>query len=408
MNEVYKKIYDSVVNNDHEYDYVIKIISKEKNISEKSLEEGFNNYIKNQSKRKQKKYLQKNKSHNKKNQAKYYFDIFINQKKNIRQNPKLVKKYSLIYYNNYASEEEKKLFDNLATNVSNQKLLLEAIDLFETIIPMSDYEQVNKEYESKKISINTLNKMKKEYLSYIKQDINISESTKKTIEKIITISIQDYRKYLEEERRKKQEEKNKNKKELYESSLANAETFITLIISNKIENINDFCKKYNVTKEQIKLYVEVVKELNNELYEEYKNKMKEEKVKKYQDIIKKIKYICNRLKEDIEKNTPEDDRFNIYNYYQITKIPLNKIILIAKNECTQDEYILLKKFVNDNNYQRPINKKEILSSSNDYELSKKAINKMIEENMPMYENIYKIVKKEMENNNVSKQSKRVL
>ena len=71
----------------------------------------------------------------------------------------------------------------------------------------------------------------------IKKDINISESTKKTIEKIITISIQDYRKYLEAERRKKQEEKNKNKKELYESSLADAETFITLIISNKIENI---------------------------------------------------------------------------------------------------------------------------------------------------------------------------
>ena len=48
-------------------------LEKEKNISEKSLQEGFDNYIKNQSKRKQKKYLQKNKSHNKKNQAKYLY-----------------------------------------------------------------------------------------------------------------------------------------------------------------------------------------------------------------------------------------------------------------------------------------------------------------------------------------------
>ena len=107
MNEVYKKIYDSIVNNDHEYDYVIKIISKEKNISEKSLQEGFDNNIKKQSNIKQKKYLQKNKSHNKKNQAKYYYDIFVNKKKNIRQNPKLVKKYSLIYYNNYAMKKKK-------------------------------------------------------------------------------------------------------------------------------------------------------------------------------------------------------------------------------------------------------------------------------------------------------------
>lgn len=408
MDEVYKKIYDSIVNNDHEYDYAIEIISKEQNISEKSLEDGFNEYIKNLSSKKQNKYLQKIKSHKKKSQAKYYFDIFVNQKKNIRQNQKLIKKYSLLYYNQYADEEEKKLFENLESNISNKELLLGAIKLFEEIMQITDYNEINKKYENKKLTIKRLNKMKREYLTYIKKDNKIPEDTKKTIEKIIVISIENYRKYLENKRRKKQEEKNNNKKQLYESSLANAETFITLIISNEIENINDFCKKYNVTKEQIKLYIEIVKELNNELYEEYKNKMKEEKIKKYQDIVKKIKYICTKLKEDIEKNIPEYDRFNIYNYYQITKIPLNKIILIAKNECTQEEYILLKKFVNDNFYQRQINKKEILDKSNNYELDKKVINKMAEENLPMFENVYKIIRKEMGNTNVSKQGKRVL
>lgn len=335
-----------------------------------------------------------------KEKLKYCFDICVRKKfenkeiktlaQKINTSTTRIKSNAKKYYDNFATEEEKKEYDALYNqkNKQDKKIETEEIMLFEKILNSSCKEEYINEYKNSKLSTNRLKQKVNKYLKKLKTETNITKEEIEKIRQILNITILEYEKFLKEEKETKEQEQEKEKDKL----LPKAETFVAMIIDSDNLSYEQISNKYNITKEELKYYIEIVKEKNQPLYEEYINKIREIKTKKYHQAIEKLKEICKILKKDIENNN--EKRFNILDYYIITKIDLSEMLKIAKNECTQEEYYLFKMFCEDNNNLNKINIKAIMEIEEDKERTENIISYMKENKLPMIEEIYNLLKEE--------------
>ena len=341
---------------------------------------------------------------------KYCFDICVRNKFNKKLISQIAEKIGIKtkqifnnaedYYKNYATEEEKQSYQNNIVKKEEKSqvkdITQEQIIMFEKVLKSSTKEEYIKEYKDSKISISKLKQLVIKYLNKLKIDTNISLEQEENIKNILNITINEYEKYIELKKKEDEEEEKKRKEEI----LPKAETYVALIIESDNLNYDEIYSKYQISKEDLKYFVEIVKENNQALYEEYQNKIKRKKAETYQLIVEKLKDICKRLKKDIEENNVS--RFNIVDYFMITKININEMLKIAEHECNKEELYLFKMFCQDNNNLSEINMKKLLKiGQEDIKIKQSIISYMKENKLPMLEKIYYILLEKYQRNELN-------
>lgn len=152
-----------------------------------------------------------------------------------------------------------------------------------------------------------------------------------------------------------QREKNPKSKEL-----------ISDFVIGDSETISDFCRQREIDIKLFKKYVSNIKTQDTELYQKYINKLGKVNSKRYAILSDKIRKIVFFLQNGIEEYGMSR-KFDLIDYYQITtKLPLDSLLDLAKDNVDSRSYALLERFVNRNKpYTKPnFNaKEEILCSS---------------------------------------------
>lgn len=152
----------------------------------------------------------------------------------------------------------------------------------------------------------------------------------------------DYISNLKKEQ--KQEQKEKEKQEKTTIAITTISSFINDTECNSIEY---FCKKNAISKKEFTIYVDIVSEINFELFSQYDSKVTIMQQERYIELTKKIKQIVMYLKIGIKEHGVVRP-FDIIDYFLITKIPIKDILRVAEEFIAQKDYNILKKFVNKN------------------------------------------------------------
>lgn len=334
-----------------------------------------------------------------KEKQKYYFDLCIMCNFDSKKLSELANKLNITtkemlknaqeYYEQYSTAEEKKEYENKKTLIKKpkeQKMSQEQIEMFEKVLNSSTSQEYIDEYKKSKLGVKKIKRLISQYIKELKNKTNITEQQEKEITNILNITIEKYIDYLNEQKIAKAKAKKEEKQKL----LPQAETVVAMLIESDNFNYEYIFENYKITKEQLKNYIEIVKENNQDLYTEYVKRIKKINREKYLVKVSKIKEICRILTEEFEEN--KEERFTILDYYMITKVPLDEMLKIAEHECTKEEFYLFKLFYQDNNNLSKMNIKKILELGNeDAKVKQAIIVYMKEKKLPMIEKIYYIL-----------------
>lgn len=178
------------------------------------------------------------------------------------------------------------------------------------------------------------------------------EETKKLIASLKG-KINKYENFLisekKREREVKKELKDEESKQNKISSLEIAQKYISAYIQDNHITIEDFCSTNNLERTIFTKYVNLIKEFDNGLYEEYLDKIKKSQEKNFNLIIEDIINII-----DVMKNNP---KFNILDYYLNThfRIDFERLFQIARTitDIDNSDLVMLRTFYKKNeNYQK--------------------------------------------------------
>lgn len=406
---VVKKIYDCILS-DKDYHTFINLLSKKYKIEKKEILINLKNYINTLTKEEQKEYKQKKKKidtkikvETEKNKYKYYFDFYLNNK---NKNKSKIKEYANIYYEKYATKEEKERYKEIVKKDDNKVITIKDLNMFEKILSSENYIEILNSHVK---NIKTLTEKSNNYLKFLKEKSKLNEEQLNSVKTRLNQILKEFKNIKQEEYQKRISLKirEKNIKEI--EVLPKAETFVAKIINSDIESLNNFCDDNNISKKDLKEYIEIVKKLNPLMYEEYTKKAKEINNNKQQQLIDKSKIIVELLKKDFLKREKD---FSIVDYYLITKISPKKLYNIASSYLTKEEKFLFLNFCKDNNNLHEIKPKELLKKEivlNGRSLTtkeKKLIINYIQINkLPLYEEIFiNLATKTKEDENVTRKS----
>lgn len=137
-----------------------------------------------------------------------------------------------------------------------------------------------------------------------------------------------------------------------------AREVIISFIDNDYKDKIRYCKKNNIDIKNFDLYLKVLLEKDNDLYNKYYEKMENEQSKRYAYITDKIVKMVELIKNGIEVNGKKRE-FDILDYYLFTKIEPVNILRIANNILPNDDLVILKRFLGKNKILGKMGNKEI-------------------------------------------------
>lgn len=254
---------------------------------------------------------------------------------------KTVKNYTNNYYDKYATKEEQEKYqiakekhkENNARYVKIFNHILSMDKIEDILLYLINQKNLNRTYL--KTSINPYS------ISYPNADIN-------KLNKIIDI----YYNYVEyrnkKEKLKKQQKEEKIKKEQQEKKiisnkiLEQKRKIINLVKMVKSFNQSDYlsyieyCKDNNISLKNFNCALKVTFKIDKKTYLEFINKLRKYNQKKY---IKEFTILS-----EIIINLKNNDKFGIIDYYNMTKINLNELNMIAKKVLKKEDYLIFSEF----------------------------------------------------------------
>ena len=398
---IVKKIYNYILNGKDYYTF-INLLSEKYNINKKQITISLKEYINTLSKEEQKKYKenkkkidQKIKSEQEKNKCKYYFYLYLNQKsiKNKNLNKSKIKEYSKIYFEKYATKEEKEKYQQNIQQNNKKELILKDLKMFEKLLLNEQPLKIINDSDIK--SYKELSKKTNQYIKFLKEKSKLNEQQINLTKIKLNEILQEYKIKKQEEYQQQISLKAREKSIKEVDSLPLAETFVAKIINSDINGLNSFCDDNNISKKDLKKYIDIVKRLNPIMYKEYQIKAKEINHYKQEELIKQSRKIVNLMNIDFIKKKKD---FSIVDYYLITQISPKRLYDLTKEYLTSEEKFLFLNFCNDNNNLHEIKikdilKKDILINNRSLTLKEKniLINYMQINKLPLYEEIFKIL-----------------
>lgn len=227
------------------------------------------------------------------------------------------------------------------------KINSEVVKAIESIAKETNQDKINailREY-----NINTMVKYSMIYALLCDLD---KEETKKLIASLKE-KIDKYEKFLASEKKKEREVnkelKDGQSKQNKISSLEIAHKYVSEYIQGEYKTIEDFCSINNLERNTFPKYVKLIKEFNNELYEEYLTKIKKHQVTNFNLIIEDIINIIAVMKNN--------SNFNILDYYLNThfRVDFERTFQIARTipDIDNSDLVMLRTFYKKNeNYQK--------------------------------------------------------
>lgn len=326
--------------------------------------------------------------------------------------PKTIKNYTNNYYNEYATKEEKEIYDE--SKIRYKENNARYVKIFNRILTMDKIEDIllylisqknlNRTYLKTSINpyvisypdtdVNRLNKIIDIYYNYI--------SHRNEKETIIRLKKETELKRIEEQK-KIQNDRLYNQKR----KIANLIKLIRNYNETDYLNYINYCEENNISLKKFDLAVRITSKIDRQTYLKFIKK-----IRKYnQNLYSEETSIIFELIIELKNN----EKFGIVDYYDITKMNLNKLNMIAKKVCTKTEYIVFNKFYEKYKNDELVNPSLLIKASylinsygNQVELDKKEkskiINSLIKKNIPITKYTYlEMIKKELEENTKQKQ-----
>ena len=325
---------------------------------------------------------------------------------------KTIKNYTNNYYDKYATSDEKNKCDE--AKIKHRENNARYVKIFNHILNMDKMEDIllylinqknlNRTYL--KTSINPY------VISYPETDVN-------KLNKIIDVyySYIDHRNKKEDAIKLKKEEENirktQAKKNISDKMLKQKQTIMDLI--KIIEDYNEssnldyriYCKEKNISIKKFTIALKITAKFDKKNYLKFI-----EKLRKYnQKLYNKETQIIFRIIIEIRNN----EKFGIIDYYNITKINLNELNIIAKKVCTKTDYVIFNEFYEKYKNDELVNPSLLIKASylinsygNQVELDRKQkikiINSLVKEDIPITKYTYlEMIKKELEEKPKQKQ-----
>jgi len=209
--------------------------------------------------------------------------------------------------------------------------------IFDNILNAKTLEEIVQIASVPGIKLSTLRR----FDDYIRRHHNGDEKVKEKLK----LKIKMYTDYISEKNRIELENKKNNK--IHQVLSTAIETITKFINDTDCNTIEYFCYKYGLNKKTFEEYVTIIREYQIDLYNIYDKKINDIRSQRYAIIINQVKYIIEKIKHGIEENGINRP-FDLLDYYQITSIPLEDILKIAKDIFTTNEFNIIKRFITQN------------------------------------------------------------
>ena len=250
------------------------------------------------------------------------------------------------------------------------------------------------------------------YPEYIKMFLNnyrqtLTEEEKEMLSRQLTSKIYDARKRINYKKMIKRRQSDvENTKEI----LKNID--FTLFLDNSIQSIKQFCQLVGISNRTYKKSIKVLKEINNPLYLQIKEKIEKHKKKEKEinESTEDIISIVNQIEFGIIDKDGNIRPFELLDYFLNTKLNYSELfdIYTKSNECSKSALIAFKNFMNNNEISyaiadnkmvkitvnQELNGTTIFMINNEpYEVTRKekeeVINFLEEKEIPLYVKVYK-------------------
>ena len=134
-----------------------------------------------------------------------------------------------------------------------------------------------------------------------------------------------------------------NRAEMEHQELKGATTLIEQYIQSPAENKTEFCKETGLDKVTLDHAIDIVRKWNNELYQTYTKKIKQQAQHRTFILYQTIQKIIRSLKTGMATEK-ERRAFDVLDYYSITSFSIHTLLEPAKKILTPQEYQQFKAF----------------------------------------------------------------
>ena len=121
----------------------------------------------------------------------------------------------------------------------------------------------------------------------------------------------------------------------------------TLVIASYLENFDEpyeaFLAEHKINNTKFKKYIEVIKEYNKPLYDEYISKKEAKEAKERETAKLQLTNLVNAIKNGIDENGEKRD-FDVLDYFNITDIPVDRLVAVGRPILWESELMYIKKF----------------------------------------------------------------
>lgn len=274
--------------------------------------------------------------------------------------PKTVKNYINNYYDKYATDTEKEQYqvakqkqkENNARYVRVFNHILKMNKIEDILLYLVNQKNLNRTYL--KTSINPY------IMSYPDVDVNRLNQIIDTYYNYIS-----YRNKKEEMDRKKIEQ-TKKEIELEKATITNkiekqkqfALQLIKLIKkynSSEYKSYIDFCKDNKISLKNFEYALKLTAKIDKKTYAMFINKARKQNREQYADEYLVMQKLITGLKTN--------KKFGLLDYYNITKISLDELNIIAKKICGSEDYKIFERFYQKYRNERTVNPSTLIKAS---------------------------------------------
>ena len=337
---------------------------------------------------------------------KYMFDACVNSNFDDEKIDKLTEKFSISpqtvknyinnYYDRYANDYEKEQY-NIAKEKQKENNA-RYVKIFNHILKMNKTEDILLYLVQQK----NLNR------TYLKTSINpylmsYPEADGERLTRIVETYYNyiSYRNKKDEISKQKIEETNKKieqEKQIVQTKIEKQKKLILELIK-LVKNYNnseyksyiDYCNEKEINLKNFEYALKLTAKLDKKIYSDFINKTRIQNRKKYTEEYDALSALIAGLKEN--------EKFGILDYYDITKMNLDELNIIAKKVCERSDYQIFERFYEKYHSDKTINPATLLKASyliNSYgsqiELNDKTRAKIIadlkEQEIPITKNTY--------------------
>lgn len=253
---------------------------------------------------------------------------------------KYAKKYALTYLGLTEEQynEQKQKYTQIKMKKIYQRRQTKIKQVYEQLLKTNAIEEIVSIIENSQVELIQIRERVTDF-------VIVHKDNDEKIEKEIKHKIKMYLEYKMEQKNKEIEEL--NKKENAEK-LPRAIKLISIFLNDRNNiSIEEYCKIKNTSIDTFNEYVEILKNNDSELYYLYLKKIELLQNQTLNNNLEKIKLIILYIKNGIEEYGQVRD-FDIIDYFTIFDIKLDKILKMAKDHFSKEDYIVLAKFVDKN------------------------------------------------------------